>query len=100
MVRIKIPESFQIKTYSGDKFNIHKPEDWNVDELVETVFDDNKEYFSSLGIQVHPEIVKGLIINDICNKYEELKKGVQSKENLKIAMKQKIEAIKQQRNKK
>jgi hypothetical protein len=100
MVRIKIPDSFQIKTVSGDPFNIHKPEDWNVDELVEIVFDDNKEYFSSLGIQIHPEIIKGLIINDICNQYEALKKGVQKKDNLKEAMRQKIEAIKQQRAKK
>jgi hypothetical protein len=99
-MRIKLPESFQIQTYSGKPFNIHSPQDWNVDELVEIVKEDNQEYFKSLGFQVIDDVIKGLIINDIVNQFEALKSGLASKDEMREVMKQKIKKLQDARTKK
>lgn len=96
MVRIKIPESFAIKTISGKPFSIEDPTDWNLDELVEMILEDNADFFGSLKIQVPDDVVKGLIVNDILQQYEELKQKQTSKD----ALRHKIKTLKEQRQRK
>lgn len=99
-MRIKLPECYEIKTLSGKPFNINEPSDWDLNELVEIITEENKDYFSNLGFGIPDDVIKGLILDDITKQIETIKKQNPSREELKQMMKQKIEQMKQQRTRK